>query len=608
MKNCFYKGESVLQNSSDNATIAYKETYFGGAKMDRITKGFLEEFSLSFGYANYDESLQFEYFSNYCALSAESSEVEIDIQNMYTGDSTQGIDGIAIEVNGTIVESLDDIEHLISQNKRLDVKFILVQAKTSNKFNNGEIANYLTFAESFFSDNAKGIFKTSEMLSFIEMKDYIYDNSKYMKAANPRLDLFYVSLGKWNDQDININTVINSHVEALEQSNLFSKVRFIPCDAQIIQSMYRKSQQQLSATFTFSKKVMMFSDDNGDYGYSGVLPFSEFKKIICDDGDSLKKVFEDNIRDYLGEKNYVNEDIENTIFNGGNSAFCMLNNGITIVANSAVLVSDKMTIDDYQIVNGCQTSHVLFSNRSSDGINLLLIPVKIIVTKNEELKNKITKATNNQTSITKEQLEALSSYQKQLEEYYKTFTNEDEKLYYERRSGQYRNESVPKKRIISIRTQIKNASAMFNEKPHDSAGHYSTLIKDIGVRLFNTDDKPSLYYTSSLAMFRYENLIKTKVIDKKYSKGKYHAIMLLKYMFGDIPKYYNAKKIDNFCAKIQKVLNDPNKCLIYFTRIINYINSQNLALEDRKLFERKETTDMLLKNVSQLIKGQSISV
>lgn len=583
----------------ENVIIFLKETVFGGIKMDRVTKGFLEEFSTSFGFSKLEETLQFEYFSNYCALSAESGDIEIDIQMMSTGDSAQGIDGIAIEVNGTIVEGLDDIENLIAQNKRLDVKFIFVQAKTSDKFENGQIGNFLTFVECFFSENAKTIFKTDEMLSFIEMKDYIYDNSKYMKAANPTINLYYISLGKWDQQDASINAVVESHKTKLEQSYLFSNINFIPCDAQKLQGMYRKSQQQLSATFTFSKRLTMFADENGDYGYSGVLPFSEFKKIICDENGSLKKVFEDNVRDFLGEKNYVNEDIENTIFDGGNSAFCMLNNGITVVAHSAILVSDKMTIGDYQIVNGCQTSHVLFLNRDSEKIDTLLIPIKIIVTQNEELKNKITKATNNQTSITKEQLEALSSYQKALEEYYKTF-KDDERLYYERRSGQYRNEAIEKKRIVSIRTQIKNASAMLNEKPHDAAGHYSSLVKDIGVRLFKSDDKPSLYYTASLALFRFDNLIKSKAIDKKYSKGKYHIIMLLKYMFGDVPKFHNAKKNDTFCTKIQKVLNDPEKCLSYFTRIVEYIDAQGLDLSDRKLFERKETTEILLRNISQL--------
>lgn len=590
-----------MQNSPLSTTISYKETFFGGIKMDRITKGFLDEFSTSFGYTEQEENLQFEAFANYCALSAETGDVDIDIQEMSTGDSAQGIDGIAIQVNGTVVDSLDDIRNLISQNKRLDVKFIFVQAKTSDKFDNGEIGNFLTFAECFFSDNAKNVFKTDAMLSFIELKDFIYDNSKYMKAANPKFVLYYVSLGKWNERDTSLNAVINSHIETMKQSNLFSEVSFIPCDAQKIQMLYRKSQQQLSATFIFSKNVMMFSDENGDYGYSGVLPFKEFKKIICDDSGSLKKVFEDNIRDFLGERNYVNEDIEHTILDGENSAFCMLNNGITVVAHSAILVSDKMTIEDYQIVNGCQTSHVLYLNRESERIDSLLIPIKIIVTQNEELKNKITKATNNQTSITKEQLEALSSYQKTLEEYFKTFTAEDQRLYYERRAGQYRSEAVPKKRIVSIRTQIKNTSSMFNEKPHDAAGHYSVLMKDIGTRLFKVDDKPSLYYTASLALFRFESLIKAKVIDKKYSKAKYHVIMLLKYMFGDIPKYYNAKKMDTFCAKIQKVLNDQDKCIAYFTKIVNYIEALDmLDLNERKLFEKKETTEILLANVKKL--------
>ena len=593
----------MLQNTPNNTIISYKETFFGGIKMDRITKGFLEEFSTSFGFTNLEESLQFEHFANYCALSYEAGSVEIDIQEMSTGDSAQGIDGIAIEVNGSVVESIDDIKNLISQNKRLDVKFIFVQSKTSEKFENGEIGNFLTFIETFFSDKAKSVFTTAEMHTFIEMAEYIYNNSKYMKTANPQIDMFYVSLGKWPETDATLDAVISAHKDNMERSNLFSRIQFIPCDAQKIQSMYRKSQEQISATFLFSKNVMMFSDANGDYGYSGVLPFAEFKKIICDESGALKKVFEDNVRDFLGEKNYVNEDIEDTILTGQTSAFCMLNNGITVVAHSAVLVSDKMTIEDYQIVNGCQTSHVLYLNRDNAQIETLLIPVKIIVTQNEELKNKITKATNNQTSITKEQLEALSSYQKVLEEYFKTYTNEDCKLYYERRSGQYRNEPVAKNRIVSIRAQIKNASAMFNNKPHDAAGHYSLLLKDIGSRLFKSDDKPSLYYTSSLALFRFQNLIKAKLIDKKYSQGKYHAIMLLKYMFADIPKYRNAKKVDSFCDRVQKVLNDPEKCLIYFTKIVNYISAQEgLDLEDRKLFERKETTDILLSNVAELTK------
>ena len=570
--------------------------------MDKITKGFLDAFSSSYGLDHMDEDTQFEHFANYCALSAETSGMDdFDIQKMHTGSCVQGIDGIAIEVNGSVVENTDDISRLINQNKRLDVKFVIVQAKTTEHFKNGDIGNFLVFVDTFFSDNASNLFETEEMRSFVELKECIYENSKYMKQSNPKLCLYYITLGNWNDCDKSLQVTINSHKEKLELSHLFSTVDFIPCDAQKIQKLYRKSQEKLSATFTFANYITMFSE-NGDFGYSGVLPFAEFKKIICDDNaEFLKNVFEDNIRDFLGEKNFVNESIEQTISQGNKNAFCMLNNGITIVALSANAVGNTITINDYQIVNGCQTSHILYLNRTLQTIDSLLIPIRIIVTNNEDLKSQITKATNSQTSIKKEQLEALSTYQKTLEEYYKTYTAPNEKLYYERRTGQFRNESIQKMRIVSIRAQIKNMSAMFNEKPHDAAGHYSLLMEDIGTKLFLPDDKPSLYYTSSLALFRFENLIKTKQIDSSYSKGKYHVIMLFKYLFQDVPKYHNSKKVDSFCTKMQTVLNDPKKSLAYFNKIIFYIKSfAVLDLEDRKLFERKETTDLLLSKLEQL--------
>lgn len=589
--------------STNNGIILPITTVIGGVKLDRITEGFLSEFSNSHNLDMLEQSARFEHFANFCALSAESGEFEIDIQEMHTGDATQGIDGIAIEVNGNIIESINDIEALIKQNKKLDVKFVFVQAKTSDSFDNTEIGNFLSFVGTFFSDDAASTFSTEEMLDFIDIKNYIYENSKYMRSQNPVLKLYYVAPGRWNESDVSLRAVIKRHKEALENTNLFSDVTFVPCGSSDIQKMYRKSQEQLEATFVFAKNVMMFADDNGDYGYSGVLPFTEYIKIICDSNGALKRVFEDNIRDFLGESNYVNSDIENTISSGRSSAFCMLNNGITIVADSAILVSDKMTISNYQIVNGCQTSHVLFLNRDLAVAKDLLIPIKIIVTENEELKNRITKATNNQTSITKEQLEALSTFQKTLEEYYLTYTEVDQRLYYERRAGQYRNEAVPKARIITIRAQIKNASAMFNNRPHDAAGHYNSLLKDIGTRLFLIDDQPILYYTSSLALFKFENLIKAKKIDAKYRKGKYQAIMLFKYLASDkLPRHHSAKKMNIACGQMLKALNNEEKCLEYFTRITEYISSQSeFDLTDRKLFEQKRTTDVLLRELNQLI-------
>ena len=562
--------------------------------MDRITEGFLSEFTASHSLGSLETDTQFEHFSNFCALSAETGQIDIDILDMHTGEATQGIDGIAIEVNGAIVDSKDDIEMLIRQNKHLDVRFIFVQAKTSESFSNGEIGNFLGFVQTFFSETASQVFATEEMHKFIELRDVIYDNSKYMKLRNPILRLYYIAPGKWNSDDVSLNAMIKVHIAALESTVQFSRVDFIPCGASEIQRMYRKSKETLQTTFIFSKQVSMFSDDNGDFGYIGVLPFREFRKIICDENGSLRSVFEDNIRDFLGTGNDVNSEIEQTLQGGRVSSFCMLNNGITIVASLASLVSDRMTITNYQIVNGCQTSHILFQNRDMGGIDEILIPIKIVVTTDEELKNQITKATNSQTSITKEQLEALSTFQKLLEEYYKTYTAENERLFYERRSGQYKNDYDIKARIVTIRAQLKSAAAMFLDKPHDAAGHYSLLLKEIGTNIFMPDDQPILYYTSSLALLRFEELIKQKKIAKEYRKGKFHAIMLLKYTSGaKFPKHNNAKAMIKACQRTLDILNSPKECLNAFEQVIRIMDQINLG--DRKVFEKKETTDALVR-------------
>ena len=58
----------------------------------------------------------------------------------------------------------------------------------------------------------------------------------------------------------------------------------------------------------------------------------------------------------------------------------LLNNGVTIVADSISKTGDTFTIEDYQIVNGCQTSHVLCNFNNAGGpTGPIQIPVKLIV-------------------------------------------------------------------------------------------------------------------------------------------------------------------------------------------------------------------------------------
>lgn len=581
-------------------TRPYKKYSIGGKNMDRITQSMIDSFKNNQSLNMDDASELFEYFVNYCVVNNIYGSDDFDLEEITTGKATQGIDGIAIIVNQKFVNTIEDIDTLIEYNKSISVKFVLIQAKTSSSFDNTEIGNMLTYSKLFFSDDTS-MFHTPEMQHFIELKEYIFSKGDKLKK-NPELFLFYVTLGTWTE-DENLQATISVGRESLRGTNLFSNISFEPCGSEKIQDLYRKTKEKLKSTFKFEKRITMYSINDDEVGYSGVLPFKEFKKLIIDENGATKAVFEDNIRDYLGPNPDVNKNITETIKTGNVNAFSMLNNGITVVTSSIIISGDIATIEDYQIVNGCQTSNVLIENMDSvEGIDELIIPIRIIATKDENLKNDITRATNSQTAIKKDQLEALSTFQKKLEEYYKTYRDEDA-LVYERRTGQYRDSNIPKNRIVTIAMQIKTVAAMFLDEPSGVSGQYGTVAKRVGNKIFKTADKEIIYYVSSLALYKIENLFKTHKIDKKYRRARYHAMMLFRMLVSteEMPRF-NARKMENYCKSILEVLENNTECERIFCGIVAYIASKDdeLDIMDRKCFERKETTDYLKNRLDEI--------
>ena len=130
------------------------------------------------------------------------------------------------------------------------------------------------------------------------------------------------------------------------------------------------------------------------------------------------------------------------------------------------MTGNKFTIEDYQMVNGCQTSHVLYRERANFPAEEVLIPVKVIATADDGLTADIIRATNSQTAISLEDLGALTEYQKKIESYFNAFDGRH-KLYFKRRSKQYEGMSgIEKVRIVNRGQLIKAFASMFLDEPH----------------------------------------------------------------------------------------------------------------------------------------------
>ncbi len=224
-------------------------------------------------------------------------------------------------------------------------------------------------------------------------------------------------------------------------------------------------------------------------------------------------------------------------------------------------------------MNGCQTSHVLYNNIASleEPVH---IPIKLIVSQDSEVKNKIIKATNRQTPVKTEELTALTDYQKALEDYYYAVTG-DCQLYYERRSQQYRSSSgIEKIRIVSISSQIRSFSSMFLQLPHQASRYYGTLLKSIESKIFIAEHPPIAYYASALALYRFESFARKNFLDSKYRPFKYHLLAIVRIIIaGESDTAMTSNQFERYCQSIVDKLKDEDECLKSFRDAIAILDT-----------------------------------
>jgi hypothetical protein len=92
--------------------------------MDRITNGLLVAFKKERSLSDdLSESELFEHFANYCIVSKEFNG-SFSLEDIYSGGGgDKALDGIAILVNGSLVNSQEELEDLEQVNKYLDTDF-----------------------------------------------------------------------------------------------------------------------------------------------------------------------------------------------------------------------------------------------------------------------------------------------------------------------------------------------------------------------------------------------------------------------------------------------------------------------------------------------------
>lgn len=538
--------------------------------MDRITKSLLNEFVKQNELYNLQEDSAFEHFCGSLITSNHYSEIfpSDDICVGAGGDC--GIDCIGIIVNGCLVTEPEEIEDLSETNGYLDVTFIFVQAERSPSFESAKISQFGFGIKDFFAETPS-LPQNEKVQAFAQITNDIFARSSRFKKGNPSCYLYYMTTGKWLD-DANLTVRRDTVVQDLEELNLFRHVSFNFIDAAHLHKLYREFQNAISTEITFNDRTVLPEIPGVEQAYLGLLAAPEFLKLIENSNEEiLSSLFYDNVRDWQ-EWNPVNSEIRSTLQDEKTKIyFPLLNNGVTIVAKRINPTGNRFLLEDYQIVNGCQTSYVLHEMKEHTN-NDILVPVRIIATQDENIRNSIIKATNRQTPIAEEHLFALSDFPKKLEAYFPSF-EEKQRLYYERRPRQYHSQaSIEKVRIVNMTIVVRAFASMFLNLPHRTTRNYKSLLRMIEKDIFHKDHRLEPYYTAAYAHYKLEFLFRNQTIQSSLKPARYHILLAFRKLTNpqDLPRF-NSHDMERFCAPLLETLWDDEKLKDIFKKATDLI-------------------------------------
>jgi hypothetical protein len=463
-----------------------------------ILSGMLKEFSTRFDLTSMGNDAQFECFANYCLLKTDHYD-SFDFDKVSTGTSI-GIDGIAVVVGGVIVDEVDDVKDFTKA--QFDASFHFTQAKTSSRFDLGSFLKFSSVVRTFFQDEASAL--PIELQNAFAIKKLIYDRSAKLRQL-PSVHLHYVYTGEFSIDSAPVLAAIDAEINALRQIKYkFSSVVGKICDGRELAQLYRDTKNDVSQKIPFQRHTALPPIKGASAAYIGVVKCSDYVKLLTKEGGELNKgLFFENVRDFLGEQNPVNSDIAKTINTPEErDRFAVLNNGVTIVATRVEPSGDVFQISKFQVVNGCQTSHVLYKNRDQLS-DEMFITVKLIETSDIDLYGRIIATTNSQSQVTKEAFATIKPYHKTVEDFFNAMRGSGYEFYYERRPHQFdEQEDIHQNSIVSAPSLIKCFVSVVMEEPHKVHYYYGRLLEEYNrnnsSEIFSESDYPGLYFASNL--------------------------------------------------------------------------------------------------------------
>jgi len=525
----------------------------------------------------------FEEFSNYLVVSTILQD-DIEEINKISTNKAQGIDGISIFVNDRLIAEENDLEK-IGENEKLKIKIAFIQSTIQNSFNEQKFQSFTDEVINFLVGE-KNIEPFSSILEKLlnEEGDFI-DNF----IETPLITLYFLS-ARTNHTipESKISTEKDKITNREELKGRYQLDNIVFWQRDEIKVNYEQLDKFHTVSLKFHKNIQLEEREDVEISLLAAIKFTELKKMILTKDENIKeKLFIENPRAHLGNTT-VNEDIKNTIHNNKyNSYFIYLNNGITILCDNITkhpIKENEFILTFPRIINGCQTTHILYEEYKQNPRNLDSIEIiaKIIATKNSDLKKQIIFAANNQNSIDKD-LQSLNIYHEKIEEYYKG--NDEFTLFYERLRGQYSNIVEPYKKI-NIENLAKVYISVFLQEPHKMK---SNAIKKINKyqeenKIFSNEENIPKYFYSGILFYWLNKFLLNRQLILKSKTMDMHLLL-------GIDLFLN-KKCQNIDEKISFLKTEENAINI-FIQANDFLSKEEYLFEKRGFYSGPKTKQLI---------------
>ena len=444
-------------------------------KLNNEQKGLIKMVEASASDKGVNADDYFEFFVPQQILKRYNLSDE-EIESGVCGGGNDGAcDSIYIFLNDELLNS-EKTENILSLRnnayKNAELEIDIFQTKNSPKqgFSETGLSKWKdTLSDLLLSDNPENtdLYKETIIGKFSEFKqlsEFLFGNARIV------INFYYVTLTT-EKVHTKVTTKANSIKKAIQKVYGTAVVNFEFVGAN---ALYKYFLEKVNAD-SYLKFTESFSNENN---YVILTKLSDYYDFLLDEKKQLRKdLFDANVRDYQGH-NETNVEIGNTLSSEKKEDFWIFNNGVTILVSEDVATTSKtVKLVGPSIVNGLQTSREVYNYFTSNPAALKKekrsILIRIIKPKNDDLRLKIIKSTNNQTNIPKVFLRSTDKIHLDIETYFLA-----KKLYYDRRKNYYKNQGKTASEIISVPFLAQCLISVVFAKPDYARARPSTILQN----------------------------------------------------------------------------------------------------------------------------------